>query len=255
METKPMSEEFSYQDYVNDERFLADYNAYQARYAAEIRESDKVIISMVRDLVKQAEGRRLRVLDIGCSTGNLLLHMKRMVPDAEYFGGDLARSSLEICRANPDLAGVSFEHMDIMELPVETFDVILVNAVLYMFDDAQYQLALASLFQGLAGGGLVIIYDFAHPFVHQNLIIYETSVSHPDGLRLCFRSMNWINVNANHAGFTQINFYPFELPIELPKPSYDSEVVTYTVNTHHEGRMMFRGALYQPWCHMIARKG
>jgi len=249
-----MSEDFTYYDYVNDEKFLEQYNAYQTRHAVDIRESDKVIISMVRQLVEQAKGRRLKVLDIGCSTGNLLMHLKRLVPEADYRGGDLARSSLEACKANPNLQGISFQDMDIMDVPSSTFDVIIVNAVLYMFDDTQYELALAGLNQGLTTGGSVIIYDFAHSFVHQNLSIYETSLLHPDGLRLCFRPMSSINAAATRAGFSVVEFHPFELPIELPKPGYDEEVVTYTVNTDKSDRLMFRGALYQPWCHMIARK-
>lgn len=249
-----MSEDFTYHDYVNDEKFLEQYNAYQTRHAIDIRESDKIIISMVGQLVEQAKGRRLKVLDIGCSTGNLLMHLKRLVPEADYTGGDLALSSLEACRANPNLHGINFQEMDIMNLSGSAFDLIIVNAVLYMFDDAQYELALAGLNHALTNGGSVIIYDFAHSFVHQNLTIYETSLLHPDGLRLCFRPMSRVSAAATRAGFSAVEFHPFELPIELPKPGYDEEVVTYTVNTDKSDRLMFRGALYQPWCHIIAHK-
>lgn len=249
-----MFEQFSYQDYVNDEQFLKAYNAYQARYATNMRESDKVIVSMVRSLVEKAGDRRLRVLDIGCSTGNLLLHLKRMVPEADYIGGDLAQSSLERCRANSDLADIVFEQMDITDLRPDSFDIVIVNAVLYMFDENQYSKALNSLHKSLNNNGSAIIYDFAHPFTQQNLVIYETTLWHPEGLRLCFRPMNLVRESISRVGFECIEFYPFELPIELPKPGYDENVVTYTVNTKAEGRLMFRGALYQPWCHMIARK-
>lgn len=249
-----MPEKFSYRDYVKDEKLLAEYNAYQARYTDTIRESDKVIVSLVRDLVAKADGRTLKVLDIGCSTGNLLLHLKRMVPDAEYVGGDLARSSLDECRKNPDLTGVVFEEMDILDLPTNSFDVIIVNAVLYMLDDTQYERALESLGGCLVSGGDLIIYDFAHPFAHQNLEIFETTVMRPDGLRLCFRPMKKVSEVAAQAGFADVDFRPFELPIDLPQPGYDEEVVTYTVNGQAGNRMMFRGALFQPWCHMIARK-
>jgi SAM-dependent methyltransferase len=249
-----MSDDFTYHDYVNDEKYLEKYNAYQARHAVDIRESDKVIISMVRQLVDQANGRRLKVLDIGCSTGNLLMHLKRLVPEVDYMGGDLARSSLETCKANPNLQGIDFQAMDILDLPSSTFDIIIVNAVLYMFDDAQYERALAELNQALTNKGSVIVYDFIHSFVHQNLTIYETSLLHPDGMRLCFRPMSSVSAAVTRAGFSAVEFHPFELPIELSKPGYDEEVVTYTVNTDKNDRLMFRGALYQPWCHMVAQK-
>ncbi len=249
-----MTKDFSYQEYVTDKEFLDDYNAYQARYATNIRESDKVIIAMIDKMVAQAGGRKLRILDIGCSTGNLLLHLKRMVPNADYVGGDLALSSLEQCRKNPDLAGIAFEQLDITKLPADSYDVVIVNAVLYMFDEAQYDQALHSIANSLRAGGASVIYDFAHPFKHQNLTIHETSVMHPNGLRLCFRPMKYIASHMTANGFTGIDFNPFELPIDLPKPGFDEEVVTYTVNGAAGNRMMFRGTLFQPWCHMIARK-
>jgi SAM-dependent methyltransferase len=249
-----MSENFSYQSYVADEKFLAEYNEYQKRYAGRIRESDKVIIAIVRDLLAQAPGKHLRVLDIGCSTGNLLMHLKRMVPDASYVGGDLARSSLEDCRRNPELSGIDFEEMDIFALAPRSVDIVIVNAVFYMFDEEQYASSLGSVHKALRDGGTAVIYDFAHPFEHQNLTIYETSVLHPQGLRLSFRPMGRIRSAMTQAGFSGVEFRPFELPIDLPMPGHDQDVVTYTLKGEKQNRMMFRGSLYQPWCHMIARR-
>lgn len=248
-----MTDDFSYHDYVGDEGFLADYNSYQARYAERIRESDKVIVELLRDAASQADNR-LQVLDIGCSTGNLLLHLKRLLPKADYVGGELAESSLEECRRNPALEGVAFERLDITQLPQERYDVVIANAVLYMFDESQYDHALRSLAGALKPGGRVILYDFAHPFEHQNLTILETSLMHPKGLRLCFRPMKYVAEHMLAAGFRTPEFRPFELPIELPKPGYNEEVVTYTVDASGGSRLMFRGALFQPWCHMIAFK-
>ncbi|MDP2323911.1 MAG: hypothetical protein Q8N51_07775, partial [Gammaproteobacteria bacterium] len=68
-----MSKETSYGHYVTDEAFLRDYNAYQAKYAENIRESDKVLLRLVSDIVSRAGAASLSLLDIGCSTGNLLL--------------------------------------------------------------------------------------------------------------------------------------------------------------------------------------
>lgn len=249
-----MNDGFSYHDYVGDDAFLAEYNAYQQRYAERIRESDKVIISIICERVDQSRGGQLKILDIGCSTGNLLLHLKRMVPNADYTGGDLAQSSLMECRQNSELDGIEFREMDVLGLPLNAFDIIIVNAVLYMFDDEQFIRAMASIFKALKNGGQAIIYDFAHPFKHQNLIISETSMMHPKGLRLCFRPMAIIERVAEEAGFGRVVFRPFDLPIDLAMLGYDEEVVTYTVPRQDRTRMMFRGALYQPWCHMVADK-
>ena len=248
------NENFSYRDYVTDRAFLEDYNVYQARYAEQIRESDKVLVSLVGHAAGRSKAERPRVLDIGCSTGNLLRHLKNMVPGPEYVGGDLAESSLAQCRTNPALDGISFETLDVTDLPTEAYDVVVVNAVLYMFDEVQYDRALSSIAGSLRSGGTAIIYDFAHPFEHQNITIDETSLMHPNGLRLCLRPMKYIAEHMRAAGFAEPEFHPFELPIDLARPAYDEEVVTYTVKDDKDRRMMFRGVLFQPWCHIVARK-
>ncbi len=248
-----MNENFSYQDYVTDEAFLASYNDYQSRYSERIRESDKAIINLVKEVISEHSDRNLTVLDIGCSTGNLLLHLSNSIPNANYVGGDLAESSLEVCRNNPDLKGIKFERLDITNLPRSQYDIVIVNAVFYMLDHIQYKQALKSIGQALTSGGSIVAYDFAHPFEHQNLVINETSLMHPNGLRLCFRPMKFIEEKMVMAGFEKPDFKPFEIPITLPRPDFDQEIVTYTTESD-EGRLMFRGTLYQPWCHIVARK-
>ena len=249
-----MSGKFSYQDYVHDKAFLEDYNTYQRKYAEEPRESDKVIIEIVRQhLAQRRESASVSLLDIGCSTGNLLLHLKKAFPEISLTGGDLAESSLDLCRRDPALTDIVFERMDIMALPQARFDIVVVNAVLYMFDQAQYELALASIASSLRAGGCAIIYDFAHEF-GQDIEILEKTDSHPDGLRLCFRPMTKIQASMAKAGFSAVAFQPFELPIDLPRPADDNAIITYTRTDDQQQRMAFRGTLYQPWCHIVARK-
>ena len=57
-----------------------------------------------------------------------------------------------------------------------------------------------------------------------------------------------------NAGFSDIQFYPFEIPIDLPEPNAASDLTTYTRRTEIGSRLQFRGSLYQPWCHLTARK-
>jgi 2-polyprenyl-3-methyl-5-hydroxy-6-metoxy-1,4-benzoquinol methylase len=113
-----MSQNFSYQDYVSDNKFLSDYNFYQTKYAKQMRESDKVIIKLIQEAVAALKpvNRRLRLLDVGCSTGNLLLHVKRIFTDMELTGCDLALSSLEKCRANPELSGIEFKVLNLLKM-------------------------------------------------------------------------------------------------------------------------------------------
>lgn len=248
-----MSDEFSYHEYVKDEAFLRDYNAYQAKYARQMRESDKVLVGIIRELIDGRQGR-LRLLDIGCSTGNLLLHLKRLLPQIELTGGDLAESSLAECRANPDLAGVAFKLLDIMDLPQSTqYDLIVVNAVLYMMEDAHFEQALRSMAGVLPPGGAIVVFDFFHPF-DQDLSIMEVSKTHRNGLRLRFRPMAVATRALEAAGFTEARYRPFTLPIDLPRNPDNSELISYTVETKDGTKLPFRGTLFQPWCHLSARK-
>lgn len=251
-----MSNDFSYQDYVTDQKFLDEYNSYQAKYAKQMRESDKVLLSIVKDFAsKRPAGKSpIRFLDIGCSTGNLLMHLKRMMPELELTGGDLASSSLQECLANPELKGIRFEEMDLLNLPkTASYDIIAINAVLYMMEDSQFEIAVQSVAGALKPGGCMIVFDFFHPYP-QDLHILEVSKSHPDGLRLRFRPMSLANKMLSAAGFQDIVYRPFTLPIDLPPSGGEGDLITYTVPAQDGRKLPFRGTLFQPWCHMSALK-
>jgi len=251
-----MNKEFSYHDYVTDTTFLTEYNAYQAKYARQLRESDKVLIDLVKDIVtkRSSDLGKLNLLDVGCSTGNFLLHLKRLVPHLTLTGGDLAESSLRECRANPELEGIAFKILDLLRLPqTSSYDIVTINAVLYMMDDEQFELALKSVAGALKPGGTVIVFDFFHSYP-QDLHILEVSNSHPAGLRLRFRSMAIVESLLKKAGFEQPVFRPFTLPIDLPPSGGEGDLITYTVPAADGRKLPFRGALFQPWCHMSAIK-
>lgn len=252
-----MQKEFSYKDYVSDANFLDGYNAYQRKYSETIRESDRVIIDIVREIVsRRSAGTPLKLLDIGCSTGNLLLHLKRLVTGLELYGGDLAQSSLELCRGNKALSGITFGEMDILDIQqASEFDIIVANAVAVYFTWAEYEQTLRSVYRALKSNGAYIVFEWMHPYQHQDLVIYETSIGHPDGIRICYRPILKVTQVVQSAGFSDVKFLPFVIPIDLPNSGYDGEVVSYTVKDEIGERMTFRGALYQPWCHMVAYKG
>lgn len=247
----------SYDEYVKDETFLKEYNDYQQKYVKNIRESDKVLINLVRKAFGRHDASKgsFKLLDIGCSTGNLLLHLKNLVPGIELVGGELAESSLQACRANPDLEGISFERLDMLDLGYESeFDVIVANAVAVYFYWEEYAKAAQSCHRALKKGGAYLAFEWLHPFTHQDITITETTIGHPNGLRICFRPMPKVASVFEQAGFEHITFLPFELPIELPMPGLDEEVVSYTVKSADNRNLCFRGTLFQPWCHLSATK-
>jgi SAM-dependent methyltransferase len=248
-----LSGTFDYRTFVSNNAFLDRYNEYQTKYAAQVRESDKLMIALVRDALRTRKADRpTRVLDVGCSTGNFLLHLRRAFPDLELVGGELAESSLEICRRNPDLAGISFERLDLLDLPrTRRFDIVVINAVLYMMTDEQFQKALASLAGALASAGALLVFDLFHSFP-QRISIIEISDLHPKGMALNFRPIPLVTTWLQQHGFDQIEFRPFTLPIDLPRDDDDVGLSTYTVSAADGSRLAFRGTLFQPWCHLRA---
>jgi cyclopropane fatty-acyl-phospholipid synthase-like methyltransferase len=228
--------------YTNDKSHMEDYIAYQARYRKTPRESDKVIL----DLLSTVNGETL--LDIGCSTGNLLYHIKNRY-GFTLTGGDMSTMEIESCKNDPALSGITFRTLDIRYLPEKAFDVIISNAILYGFDDDDFSAAIKSICGALRSGGSLIAFDFFHPF-RQEVSIIEKSNHHQGagGLHpMHFRSYANVEKLLASTGFTHTSFKPFKIQIDLPFQGYDS-ITTYT-----SGGFQFRGCLSQPWCHLISR--
>lgn len=250
-----MSASPSYHDYVNDGEFMQAYQVYQDKYSKSIRESDRVLIGLIQSILRlsQREVQNLTLLDIGCSTGNLLLHLKHFVPDLKLIGGDLVESILSQCRARPELAGIAWEHLDVLYLPASQYDIVVANAVLCILKQTEWEEALRSISASLKPGGVVVTFDWAHPF-QQELEIREVSTSHPRGMTLNFRSYANVKRCFNAAGLTDLEFHPFEIPIDLPRSPDDGDLTTYTIKSEDGRRLQMRGSIAQPWCHIVARK-
>jgi SAM-dependent methyltransferase len=246
-----MSQRSAYLDYVADDRFADGYLAYQARYAETPRESDRELVRLVDDLTA---GRPARVLDLGCSTGNLLRHLRAARPDLRLTGGDLMASHLAACRADEGLRGIEFREMDAVNLtPGAEFDVVVVNAVLYLFSPADLDRALRGVAGLLRPGGSLVVFDLFHPF-GQELTITEVSETHPEGLTLHFRSHRAVGQALGRAGFEAPVIAPFRIPVDLPRPDDDDAIISHTVPAANGERLLFRGTLHQPWCHATARR-
>lgn len=249
-----------YRRYVTDDDWARTYSVYQRRYIDEPRESDKksarLVLSALRSM--QPLPRAPRILDIGCSTGNFLLHLKRLLPSAVLVGGDLMVPMIDECRSAPALEGIQFDVMDVFDLPTSlSFDVVVANAVNVYFEPDEYVRALRSIAGALCSGGAFVAYEWVFPGDREQRIV-EKSQGHPEGLKFWFRSEQFVRRAFHEAGFQEIEILPFDIPIDLPQPvpnGTDSDLVTYTVRDPVTNRrLMFRGALYQPWSHISARK-
>jgi SAM-dependent methyltransferase len=242
-----------YLSYVSDDKMIGSYKDYQKKYRVEPRESDKVAIDLVAGVT--AEKQDISILDVACSTGNFLYHLRNRFPLAHLTGADLAVGFIENCERDAELAGINFIIADLLNLrDIGRFDVITANAVTYLFDWPEYRTALKSIADALNPGGVYVGFEFVNPFSVQDLTIVETSDWNPDGLTLRIRPMKKVEQAIKESGFESVAFHPFKLPIDLKHPGFDADVMTYTVRDEFGERMAFRGSLYQPWCHIVAYK-
>jgi ubiquinone/menaquinone biosynthesis C-methylase UbiE len=125
-------------------------------------------------LVAQAElGAGLRVLEIGCGTGNVTTRVKRAEPGADVVGTDpdplaLARAQ----RKARGLTGIRFERAYAQELPYGDgeFDRVLSSMMLHHLDDEVKAGAAAEIHRVLRPGGRLHIVDIGgHTTGHHGL--------------------------------------------------------------------------------------
>ena len=250
-----MTEKYSNKDYLNAPA-MEVYRRYQRKYAGQMRDSDCVLLEHLESIVAPSlkAGERPRVLDIGCSTGNLLLHLNRAFPGLDLVGGDALSSVVEECRRNPDLSGILFEQMDVLSLGRRhEFDVVIANAVLSILTDKEFRVALEQIGGALKPKGWLVAFDWMHAF-EQELAILERSKERPEGMMLHFRPYSKLREILQPLGMGRVTFHPFEIGVDLEHSKDASDLKSYTIRTDGGKRMSFRGTLFQPWCHLVAQK-
>ncbi len=255
-----MAEFRDYKKYTSDPSWAKTYSDFQRRYFENPKESDKKIARLLLAALREMRlgGRPPRILDLGCSTGNLLRHLKAYDLVADLNGYDLMAAAIENCRRDRSLDGINFEVVDVLDLPANPqFDVITMNSVTYLFDDEKYSRLAVRLAEALSPRGVFIGYEMVFPGDRQEVHI-EKSIGHPEGLRIIQRSEKNTVSAFIEAGFADIEIMPFEIPIDMPKPApngTDDDLTTYTVRDDKTNRrLMYRGPMYQPWSHIVARK-
>lgn len=232
----------------DSEQLIAEYNAWQGRYADNPREADKVLLGLIA-----THGTGKSLLDIGCSTGNLLLHIKRAFPSLTLTGGDITDASLAVARDRPDLHGIDLRRMDMLSID-GAYDMIVANAVAVFFDWPDYERALRSVSNALKPGGRYFAWEWLTPH-NQDLKITERCLSNPRGLTYHFRSYARVMEIMSRCGFDEIEFHPFMMPFAIPEPEDKTgDTITYTKELDDGRRLAMRGVLAQPWCHLVARK-
>jgi len=147
------------------------YFAAQAPVWSETRRLHAPEAEVEAAIVKAADHRFSRLLDIGCGAGRML---ELLAPRAETaVGVDLSPAMLGVARAQIEQAGlrnIQLRQGDIYALPVEAgaFDLAVVHQVLHYLDTPARALREAA--RALAPQGRLIVVDFAP---HQNELLRE----------------------------------------------------------------------------------
>lgn len=240
-----------YKEYAESSDHHRAYVEYQSRYLNKPRRSDVEIVRILSDICHLYPDD-LYLLDIGCSQGNLLYQIKESFPKWHLFGGDLSPVEIEECVKQPRLKGIDFKVMDIFDLPVDSFDIIVVNAVFFALDNHESKLALGSLSKSLKNGGSVVIFDVLNIYP-QNLQIIEENLSEASlkKINIYIRNLNFFDSQVNDSGLKLKKAVPFYVDIDLPND--ERSIVTHT-RKFGNLRYSFRGTLFQPWHHIVLHK-
>ncbi|MGQ0601875.1 MAG: class I SAM-dependent methyltransferase [Anaerolineales bacterium] len=121
-----------------------------------------------RQLLQQARlAPGLRVLDLGCGTGTLILMLKQFQPAVEAVGVDADPEVLALARAKLAQAGVAatLDHGSAAQLsyPAQSFDRVLSSLVIHHLPAEDKRRAFAEAFRVLRPGGELHVLDFGAP--------------------------------------------------------------------------------------------
>jgi len=240
-------------EYVNAKNHHESYISYQRKYIDSPRESDKVILEM---LEKQLGAQSASVLDVGCSQGNLLRHIRRKFPSLELFGCDLSQDEVDAAKElTTDEDNISFFCMDLAQPnSLEQYDCIVLNAILFSISNTDISLALSNLAKLVKKKGTVIVFDFFHTKAHNLMILEEVLVEngYHNNLEINFRNVYWFEERIRKHGLILESYHPFNIPVDLVEN--EDSLTSFTTKTELGTRITFRGALAQPWSHLLLRK-
>jgi len=124
----------------------------------------------------------LRVLEIGCGTGNVATRVKRAAPGAEVVGTDPDPLALARCeRKVRGLTGIRFERAYAQELPFVdgSFDRVLSSMMLHHLDEDVKAGAAAEMFRVLRPGGVAHILDVGGPMTAQDGVAARRMLRNP----------------------------------------------------------------------------
>ena len=111
------------------------------------------------------DGKVERILDIGCSVGQLSSELKKRLPDAEVWGTDISAPMVRYAhwRANQQDLDAHFAQMaaEALDFPDSHFDLVTSHILFHEIPQPVIEKTLAEAFRVLRPGGTFVLWDFA----------------------------------------------------------------------------------------------
>lgn len=131
--------------------------------------------AMHRALLDAADLRAgLRVLDIGCGTGNLVVAVRRRCPDVEVVGLDPDARALDRARRKAARGGLAVRldqgYAQELPYPDEAFDRVLSSLMFHHLGRAAKEGMLAEVRRVLRPGGLLVLADVGGPIAGHGVL-------------------------------------------------------------------------------------
>jgi ubiquinone/menaquinone biosynthesis C-methylase UbiE len=110
----------------------------------------------------------LRVLDVGCGSGLLMIQLAKAFPNCEFVGVEVDRYAIEEARRQIRENGVQ-DRVSVMLLDASSMaypgecDLVNMSLVLHEIDQDSRRSSLASCNEALKDSGEIVIFDFAYP--------------------------------------------------------------------------------------------
>ncbi len=180
--------------------------------------------------------RSLKVIDIGCATGDFVYFLRKLYPDINLTGMDIDPELLE--RAKSEVDGVEFVQGDITKTAVnKKYDVVFQNGVHSIFDDLTW---LERLLDLLEDNGRLYVFGLFNPNDLDVLIKSRPSDSTgkwETGWNL-FSKKTVLNFLEGRGLSGQ--YYDFEIGLNLPKRP-DDPLRTWTEQLSDGKRIIING--------------
>jgi trans-aconitate methyltransferase len=202
------------------------------------------------DYVEHRLAAARRVVDIGCGAGAATAHMASRHSGTEFIGIDLSQKLVGIARtlsSTENLRNLSFEVGDCFDLTArEGIDGVLSLQTLSWLPN--YEEPLQQIFEKLSPD-----------WVAASSLFYDGDIScrievdeHAAGRRFFYNvyAIPAVGRVAERFGYQVVDARPFEIDIDLPRPSDRNAMATYTVRTADPDapeRLQVSGPLLMNW--------